>query len=88
MEECPIITCNTSLGIPSPKLMVQAKVWRAVWVVKGKLQPRAKPTFQELVVLLVGSDVKFVVIPFQNLLDIGKDRVMNSSPTFILCPPM
>ena len=45
-------------------------------------------TFQELVVLLVGSDVKFVVIPFQNLLDIGKDRVMNSSPTFILCPPM
>ena len=40
MEECPIIT----LGIPSPKLMVQAKVWRATWVVKGKLQPRAKPT--------------------------------------------
>ena len=30
-------------------------------------------TFQELVVLLVGSDVKFVVVPFQNLLGIGKD---------------
>ena len=30
-------------------------------------------TFQELVVLLVGSDVKFVVVPFQNLLGIGKN---------------
>ena len=30
-------------------------------------------TFQELVVLLVGGDVKFVVVPFQNLLGIGKD---------------
>ena len=30
-------------------------------------------TFQELVVLLVGSDVKFVIVPFQNLLGIGKN---------------
>ena len=31
-------------------------------------------TFQELVVLLVGGDMKFVVVPFQNLLGIGKNR--------------
>ena len=30
-------------------------------------------TFQELVVLLVGGDVEFVVVPFQSLLGIGKD---------------
>lgn len=30
-------------------------------------------TFQELVVLLVGSDMQLVIVPFQNLLGIGKN---------------
>ena len=38
-------------------------------------------TFQELVVLLVGSDAKFVIVPFQNLLGIGK----NGGDKFFSC---
>ena len=45
-------------------------------------------TFQELVVLLVESDVKFIVVPFQNLLGIGKNWCDEFFLIFILCPPI
>ena len=38
-------------------------------------------TFQELVVLLVGGDMQLVIVPFQNLLGIGK----NGGDKFFAC---
>ncbi len=43
MEECPIMICRTSFGIPFPRTTVQAKVCLAMCVVNGKVQPIARP---------------------------------------------
>ena len=59
--------------MPCPRATVQANVWRATCVVKGKGQLKAKPiTFQELIILLIGSNLHLVFVAFQYLLRDGE----------------